>query len=104
MLFAFRGICLGLAALTNPKRKRGNEALLPRLRVGLVLVVACNLISALASAAETYDLTSNVKPGQSQSVRTAVEVKGDLKLNSDGKEARFCPVAKIRAHHVGSYA
>ena len=67
MLFALRGICLGL-------------------------VVAASFIAALARAAETYDLTSAVKPGQSQTVRTAVEVKGDLKLNSDGKEVTTVPM------------
>ena len=87
MLFAFQGICLGIA-VTNPKRKRGS---IPRLRFGLV-VVANSLMVAFASAAETYDLTSALKPGQSQSVRTAVEVKGDLRLNSDGKEVTTVPM------------
>lgn len=50
------------------------------------------LFAAAASAAETYDLTSAMKPGQSQAVRTAVEVKGDLKLNSDGKEVTTVPM------------
>jgi hypothetical protein len=58
----------------------------------LGLVVAASFIAALARAAETYDLTSGVKPGQSQTVRTAVEVKGDLKLNSDGKEVTAVPM------------
>jgi hypothetical protein len=61
MLFALRGICLGL-------------------------VVTSFIVAPLARAAETYDLTSAVKPGESQTVRTTVEVKGDIKLNSDGKE------------------
>src|SRR6478609_193881 len=67
MLFAFRRICLGL-------------------------VVAGPFVATLVRAAETYDLTSGVKPGQSQAVRTAVEVKGDLKLNSDGKEVTTVPM------------
>jgi len=67
MLFAFRRICLGL-------------------------VVAGPFIATLVRAAETYDLTSALKPGQSQTVRTAVEVKGNLKLNSDGKEVTTVPM------------
>ena len=67
MLFAIRGICLGL-------------------------ILASPFVAALAQGAETYDLTSALKPGQSQTVRTAVEVKGDLKLNSDGKEVTTVPM------------
>ncbi len=92
MLFDFRAICLGFAAFTSPTRKRGYCTSLPRLRFGLVLVVITALTVALASAAETYDLTSTVKPGQSQTVRTAVEVKGDLRLNPDGKEVTTVPM------------
>jgi hypothetical protein len=90
MLFAFCKKCLGIA-LTNPKRKRGMEWLVPRWRFGFV-VVANALIAPLASAAETYDLTSAIQPGQSQTVRIAVEVKGDLRLNTDGKEVTAVPM------------
>ncbi|MGI8979737.1 MAG: hypothetical protein ACR2FY_10960 [Pirellulaceae bacterium] len=92
MLFAFRAVCLGIAVLTNPKRQRGTSLSLPRWRFGLVLAVASSLGATYNSAAETYDLTSALKPGQSQNVRTAVEVKGDLKLNSDGKEVTTVPM------------
>lgn len=67
MLFAFRRICLGL-------------------------VLASPFAAVLVHAAETYDLTSTLKPGQSQTVRTSVEVKGNLKLNSDGKEVTTVPM------------
>lgn len=89
MLFAFRAICL---KITSPTRMRGHYASLPRLCVGLVSFASLLMMAALASAAEMYDLTSALKPGQSQSVRTAVEVKGDLKLNSDGKEVSTVPM------------
>ena len=89
MLFAFWTDCL--ESNTSPTRQRRNSAwhrwntLFPRWRDGLVSVAFLVAFAAVASAAETYDLTSGTKPGQSQAVRTAVEVKGNLKLNSDGK-------------------
>ncbi len=87
MLFAFRTECLA----TNLKCQPISDRLLPLGRFGLA-VAATLLFAAVASAAETYDLTSAIKPGQSQAVRTAVEVKGDLKLNSDGKEVTTVPM------------
>lgn len=77
---------------TSPTRKPGKYAPLPRLRVGLVSLVSLFVVTTLASAGDTYDLTSALKPGQSQSVRTAVEVKGDLKVNPDGKEVTTVPM------------
>src|SRR6185436_19285387 len=69
MFFVFRRLCLGF------------------------LVVALPSIGVITAAAdETVDLTSGVKPGQSQTVRTAVEVKGDMKLNSDGKQVTTVPM------------
>src|SRR4051812_42117710 len=65
MLFAFRSPCL----------------------VAMFLFLASS-----SPAADTYDLTSALKPGQIQAVRTAVEVKGDLKLNPDGKEVVSVPM------------
>ncbi|MCE9524595.1 MAG: hypothetical protein K8R36_00915 [Planctomycetales bacterium] len=96
MLFAFWTVCL--ESNTSPARQPGNwtwhrcNPLFARWRVGLVSVASLFAIAAVVSAAETYDLTSAIKPGQSQAVRTAVEVKGDLKLNSDGKEVTTVPM------------
>ena len=96
MLFAFWTDCL--ESNTSPTRQRRNSAwhrwntLFPRWRDGLVSVAFLVAFAAVASAAETYDLTSGTKPGQSQAVRTAVEVKGNLKLNSDGKEVTTVPM------------
>src|SRR5262245_43811952 len=57
------------------------------------LIVAPLCIATFNTVAEeTIDLTSGIKPGQSQTVRTAVEVKGDLKLNSDGKQVTTLPM------------
>jgi hypothetical protein len=69
MFFVFRRLCLGFLVVALPS-------------IGVVT----------AAADETVDLTSGVKPGQSQTVRTAVEVKGDLKLNSDGKQVTTVPM------------
>ena len=55
------------------------------------MILFTNLL-ATARAVELYDLTSSMKSGQSQAVRTAVEVKGNLKLNPDGKDVVTVPM------------
>lgn len=64
----------------------------PRLLcLAIVFGLTAGVVAAL-SAAETYDLTSAIKPGHSITVRSAVEVKGNLKLNPDGKEVTTVPM------------
>ena len=89
MLFVFRSSCLE-AGHANPTRRRGSRTDFPCFCIGLVILFTACLTSA--NAAEIYDLTSSLAPGQSQAVRTAVEVKGNLKLNSDGKEVATVPM------------
>lgn len=92
MLFAFRSDCLEApqSRHTSPTHKRPKTAFLPRWRAGLVILFTACLTTA--QAAESYDLTSAMKSGYAQAVRTAVEVKGDLKLNSDGKDVLTVPM------------
>lgn len=86
MLFVFQ------AAFFDSLTCRSVVALRPVIGSLIAAILLASLAAEHSQAAETVDLSLAPVVGQTHSVKVAVEVKGELKLNPDGKEVRKLPM------------